>query len=160
MILHFESHNMEDTLALGNALGAALQGGETIELISDLGGGKTALAKGIAAGMGSADTVQSPTFTVSRVYRGKNKRELHHFDFYRLSDPGVMAGELADVLGDDKVVVLVEWGGIVEAILPQDTLRIAITVTGETSRLFKLAIPDAHTNIVEAASKLPGTRQA
>jgi tRNA threonylcarbamoyladenosine biosynthesis protein TsaE len=57
--------NADETVALGQKIGQQLQGGEVIELISDLGGGKTQLVRGLAAGMGSTDQVQSPTFTIS-----------------------------------------------------------------------------------------------
>jgi tRNA threonylcarbamoyladenosine biosynthesis protein TsaE len=139
-----QSTNLEKTLALGQTIGTHLHGGETIELASDLGGGKTALTKGIAAGMGSEDTVQSPTFTISRIYQGANKLELHHFDFYRLEEPGIMAAELAEVVGDPELVVVIEWSGIVSEILPGARIRIAIVVTGEHSRQFTIEVPDAY----------------
>lgn len=156
MILSFSSSSLKDTLALGGALGAACKGGEAIELASDLGGGKTALTKGIAAGMGTGDTVQSPTFTVSRIYRCKNNLELHHFDFYRLSDPGIMAAELAESLSDKRAVVVVEWSDIVENILPANVIRIAITATGEEARELKISVPDSHQHIVEALQAFKG----
>ena len=136
------SASLDGTLALGQAIGAILKGGEVIELTSDLGGGKTALTKGIAAGMGSEDTVQSPTFTISRIYRCAEGRELHHFDFYRLESPGVMAAELAESLSDDRAVVVIEWSGIVEDILPEARVMISIKATDESAREFTVTVPD------------------
>jgi tRNA threonylcarbamoyladenosine biosynthesis protein TsaE len=141
LILH--SDNLETTLAIGQAIGKTLSGGETIELDSDLGGGKTALTKGIAAGMGNRDTVQSPTFTISRIYQCDGGLELHHFDFYRLEDPGIMAAELAESVSDDRAVVVVEWSGIVADILPVGRITIRITATGETTRQLLVEMPDA-----------------
>lgn len=138
----FTTHSLKDTLALGNALGAALQGGEVIELRSDVGGGKTALTKGIAAGMGSTDTVQSPTFTISRIYQA-GVRELHHFDFYRLHDPGIMAAELAESLNDERAVVVIEWSDIVANILPESRIVVVIAATSEQSREITISAPDA-----------------
>lgn len=137
-------------MAIGSAIGAVLKGGETIELKSDLGGGKTALTKGIAAGMESKDTVQSPTFTVSRIYKAHDGLELHHFDFYRLSDPGVMAAELAESLNDSRAVVVVEWSDIVADILPAERITITLTATGEDTRLLELYLPDAYTALQHA----------
>jgi tRNA threonylcarbamoyladenosine biosynthesis protein TsaE len=143
MKLTLTSDNLATTLAIGQALGKTLSGGETIELDSDLGGGKTALTKGIAAGMGNHDTVQSPTFTISRIYQCDGGLELHHFDFYRLQDPGIMAAELAESVSDNRAVVVVEWSDIVADILPSGRITIAITATGENSRRLTLEAPDA-----------------
>jgi len=117
-----------------------LRGGEVIELISDVGGGKTTLVRSIAAGMGSDDKVASPSFTLSREYKAGNKT-LYHFDFYRLTDPGIVANELAEAAGDPQVVVVVEWADIVEGVLPAERLTIQITTTGETSREFEFTYP-------------------
>ena len=63
--------------------------------------------------------------------------DIHHFDFYRLKDPGVCAFELAEVLGDPDKLVIVEWGGIVADILPVKRLSVEIeaapTVAGVRS---------------------------
>lgn len=102
-------------------------------LVSDLGGGKTAFVKGLAKGMGSAEQVHSPTFTVSNQYSA-GKLTLHHFDFYRLQDPGVLREELAEVVNDPLAVVAIEWAEIVEDVLPENRITLAITPTGENSR--------------------------
>lgn len=54
---------------LGQVIGRSLKGGEVIELVGDIGAGKTTLTKGIAEGLDIAEPVQSPTFTISRVYQ-------------------------------------------------------------------------------------------
>jgi tRNA threonylcarbamoyladenosine biosynthesis protein TsaE len=118
-----------------------LRGGEVIELISDVGGGKTTLVRSIAAGMGSNDKVASPSFTLSREYKAGNKT-LYHFDFYRLQDPGIVANELAEVIDDPQGVAVVEWADIVEGVLPADRLTIRITATGEISREFEFTYPE------------------
>lgn len=112
-------------MALGKKLGSKLLGGEVIELVSDLGGGKTTLVRGIAEGMGSTDRVASPTFTVSKEYRAEDKR-LVHYDFYRLNDPGIMSYEIAETLEDEKTVVVIEWAEIVNDILPEERVVIRI----------------------------------
>lgn len=94
-----------------------MRGGEVIELVSDLGGGKTAFVRGLARGMGSQDAVRSPSFTLSNQYRADNLT-LYHFDFYRLDEPGIMKDELAEVLADPQAVIAVEWSDIVEDVLP------------------------------------------
>jgi tRNA threonylcarbamoyladenosine biosynthesis protein TsaE len=122
-------------------IGHKLRGGEVIELLSDLGGGKTAFVRGLAKGMGSKDNVRSPSFTLSNQYHA-GKLTLHHFDFYRLQEPGIMERELAEVLEDPQAVAVIEWGGIAEAVLPSDRLTVQIKPTGETSRQLNFSCPN------------------
>lgn len=76
--------------------------------------------------MGSEDTVSSPTFTLSQIYECRGGLEIHHFDFYRLSDPGVVASQLAESLEDERVITVVEWSDIVKDVLPMDRLSVEI----------------------------------
>ncbi|MDB5170302.1 MAG: hypothetical protein JWN82_698 [Candidatus Saccharibacteria bacterium] len=108
-----------------------------IELVSDLGGGKTTFVRGLAKGIGSSDLVSSPTFTLSNVYKG-TKLTINHFDFYRLAKPGIMREELAEVLTDPQAVTVIEWADIVHDVLPQERLTMHITATGEASRRYNL----------------------
>lgn len=86
-------------------------------------------------GTGTKDLVASPTFTISRIYNSP-KLSLYHFDFYRLSEPGIIEYELDEVLKDKKSVVVIEWGQITEAQLPNDRIIIDVKTTGENNRLF------------------------
>ena len=104
-------------------LGSKLNPPATIELRSDLGGGKTTLVKGLARGFGSLDRVASPTFTLNKIYKSK-RGQIHHFDFYRLSEAGIVAEQLAESLNDQTVLTVVEWGDIVDDVLPTDRLTI------------------------------------
>ncbi|HYH36104.1 MAG TPA: tRNA (adenosine(37)-N6)-threonylcarbamoyltransferase complex ATPase subunit type 1 TsaE [Candidatus Saccharimonadales bacterium] len=122
-------------------MGRELRGGEVIELLSDLGGGKTAFVRGLAKGAGSKDPVRSPSFTLSNQYN-TGKLTLHHFDFYRLEEAGIMERELTEILQDPHAVVIVEWGGIAKAVLPPDRLTVRITPTSETSRQFNFSCPN------------------
>jgi tRNA threonylcarbamoyladenosine biosynthesis protein TsaE len=115
----------EQTEALGEHIGRRLRGGEVIALASDLGGGKTTFTRGLARGAGSLDRVASPTFTISKEYVGP-KFTIVHFDFYRLQEAGVVAEELREYIGDPNTVVVVEWGEIVEDVLPADRLTVEI----------------------------------
>ncbi len=83
--------------------------------------------------MGSHDAVSSPSFTISRVYQAGDLT-LHHYDFYRLPEAGLMAQELAEVIDDPQNVVVVEWAGVVDDVLPAKRLTIAIQATGEDTR--------------------------
>lgn len=122
----------------GSRLGALLRGGEVIELVGDVGAGKTTLTKGIARGMGVVDDVQSPTFTISRVYEAPGGRHLAHYDFYRLVDAGIMSIELAESLSDCQTTTILEWAELVAGVLPSDVLQIKIVSPSEESRLLRL----------------------
>jgi tRNA threonylcarbamoyladenosine biosynthesis protein TsaE len=143
-----QSTSSEETVQYGEQLGSNLRGGEVIELASDLGGGKTTLVRGIARGMGSTDAVSSPSFTISKVYKSP-RLELHHFDFYRLEDAGLMAHELHDVVGDNTVVIVAEWADVVSDVLPAQRIKISITKTGEESRRLDIQCPAALTYVLE-----------
>lgn len=145
------SRSSEDTEALGERIGAHLRGGEVIELVSDLGGGKTTFTRGLARGAGSADRVASPTFTVSREYRAA-KFTIVHFDFYRLHDAGVVAEELREYVGAPDAVVVVEWGDIVEEVLLTERLRIQFFQSGEDRRDIHCTYPQELTYLLEGVS--------
>lgn len=129
-------------------MGRQLKGGEVIELASDLGGGKTSFARGLAKGMGLTVTVASPSFTINRQYRA-DTLSLHHYDFYRLNDPGIMADELAESIDDPNVVVVIEWAEAVADILPVDRLEVAIKTTGETTRSLTFSAGIKHEHLLK-----------
>jgi tRNA threonylcarbamoyladenosine biosynthesis protein TsaE len=136
MIIEVNSEN--EMKSLGEKLGALLRGGEVLELVGDVGAGKTTLTKGVAKGMGVDEDVQSPSFTISRVYDTPSKLYLAHYDFYRLHDAGIMTDELHETIHDTKTVTIIEWAEIVGGVLPADRLRIVITSPGETMRSITL----------------------
>ncbi len=133
------THNSAETERFAAQLAANLLGGETIELASDLGGGKTTFARGLLVGLGSNDHVSSPTFTVSKEYKAGTFRILH-YDFYRMSDPGHVADMLAEEVLDDKTICIIEWAGSVAEVLPKDRLLITIAkdATNESTRTITL----------------------
>lgn len=118
----------------GEQLGRVLYKGAVIELVGDVGAGKTTLVKGLARGLDADDDVQSPTFTLNRVYNIKNDGVLVHYDFYRLHEPGIMRHEIAEAVADLATTVVIEWGDIVEGVLPEERLTIQIIATSETTR--------------------------
>lgn len=94
-----------------------------------MGGGKTTFTQGLAKGLGSGDMVTSPTFTLSRIYQAKNGIEIHHYDFYRLNEPGVLADQLAESLNDIESVTVVEWSDIVADVLPNVRISVQLRPT-------------------------------
>ena len=118
----------------GRTIGAALRGGEVLELIGDVGTGKTTLTKGLAEGLAISEPVQSPTFTISRVYAARDGLHLHHYDFYRLGEAGIMAEDVNEVMHDPAAVTVIEWSGALSDVLPADRLQISIHATDENER--------------------------
>lgn len=147
--LQISATSLEQSLALAEVLGSACRGGEVIELISDLGGGKTTFVKGLARGIHSTDVVSSPSFTLSNVYAG-TQLTIQHFDFYRLHEAGIMREELAEVMQDKTVITVVEWGDIVAEVLPAERLTIRILNTGESSRQFRFSAPESLKYLIKA----------
>lgn len=127
------------TKELGEKIGAQLKGGEVFQLVGDVGAGKTTLVKGLAKGLGVDEEVQSPSFTISRVYEGRDALQLVHYDFYRLTDAGIMANEVEEMVHDPSTITVVEWADIVEGVLPEGHYTISITSPSESTRAIELA---------------------
>lgn len=126
---------------LGAQIGAALKGGEIFELIGDVGAGKTTFLKGLAAGLKIDDDVQSPSFTISRIYAARDNLILAHYDFYRLNDAGIMKMEIAENLAEPENITAIEWGESVNSVLPADRIVVKINYLPETGREISLQIP-------------------
>ena len=120
-------------------------------LSSDIGGGKTTFTKGLAKGLGCRLVVSSPTFTVSQIYPCRDSLEIHHFDFYRLNDAGVVGYELSESLGDKSVITVVEWGDIVGDIIPHDHITVILnrSIKGENIRNVTITYADKFNYLIE-----------
>jgi len=141
MTLEINSYSSEETEKLGEVLGNQLRGGEIIELISDLGGGKTTLTRGIARGVGSLDHVSSPTFKICNIYKAKNGLNIYHYDFYRLVDAGLIQYELQEPIEDPKAIIIIEWGSVISDVIPKKKLDINIENSGTNKRKITIKIP-------------------
>jgi tRNA threonylcarbamoyladenosine biosynthesis protein TsaE len=143
MTYQTDTNSSEQTEQLAERLGQSLRGGEVWELISDLGGGKTTFVRGLARGLGSTGHVASPTFTIGREYKTA-KHTLYHYDFYRLGDAGIMSTELAEALAELSAIVVIEWAGIVEDVLPSQRIIVKFDVVDEDVRRLTF---DYHENL-------------
>lgn len=120
-----ETFSPEETAELGRRIGRQVEPGDIICLNGDLGVGKTVFTQGIADGLGVDEPVCSPTFTLIQEY-DMGRIPLYHFDVYRISGPWDM-----DDLGYEDYfygngVCLVEWGCLIEELLPDNTIMITI----------------------------------
>jgi tRNA threonylcarbamoyladenosine biosynthesis protein TsaE len=143
------SESEDATAELGASLGRSIQAGSVVLLEGELGAGKTAFVRGLAAGLGvEGDQVSSPTFTLVQEYRGR--LPLLHADLYRVS-----VAE-SDELGLDELglqgVVAVEWA---EKLLrrPAGAIEVLIEDLGDDRRRVTITSPDA-------TEGLPGARSS
>lgn len=134
MSLTKETNAPEETAELGRLIGEEALPGLIVTLSGDLGAGKTAMTKGIAAGLGvpKPEYVTSPTFTIHKVYRGR--LGLDHLDFYRLEGEGQLEDlGLEETLGGEGVSVI-EWPDNFFTALGPDRMDVRISVLGEEKR--------------------------
>ncbi len=127
-------------ISYASSVGERIKGGEVIRLIGDLGAGKTTFVRGLVQGAGSSDHVSSPSFTIRNDYQSKDLT-IAHFDFYRLSDLGIIRDMLAEAAVDPKTTVIIEWPEVVDDILPPEQVRIELKVTSESSRDINIEYP-------------------
>jgi len=113
------------TLALGAAVGLALEPGLVIYLSGELGAGKTTLARGLLRALGHQGAVKSPTYTLVEVYE-VSRLHLHHFDFYRFHDPREWIDAGFRESFDGRTVSLIEWPEKAAGQLPPADLRIGL----------------------------------
>lgn len=135
-MLTFTTHTAEETIALGEKIGAKLKKGDIIAMQGTLAAGKTTITKGIAKALGITDTITSPTFCLISEYYGK--MPLYHMDVYRLE-----GGEDFVNLGTDDMlygdgVSIIEWSEKVMEELPKRTIILKITPKDDGTRLIEI----------------------
>jgi tRNA threonylcarbamoyladenosine biosynthesis protein TsaE len=129
MRLSLRAPTADDTRAIGAALAPLLERGDAVALTGELGAGKTTFVQGLARGLGFAGTVVSPTFTLVREYRG-GRLPVFHADVYRLD----RVQDVVDLALEEEAeegVLLVEWGDVVGALLPEGHLVVELTVASD-----------------------------
>ena len=114
-----------DTRSLGLEIADALEAGDVVALIGDLGTGKTALTKYIAEGLGVKEEISSPTFTIVKEYKS-GRLPLYHFDVYRLGSGEELLDIGAEEMLDGDGACVVEWADIVADVLPADSLIVKL----------------------------------
>lgn len=131
-----ETRDPERTRALASAIAPLLVAGDVVALAGELGAGKTCLVQGLAAGLGVAERVTSPTFVLVRSYRGR--LPLVHCDVYRLERLADVT-DLGDEVMDPDAVTCIEWGDTVAPLLPEDLLTLEVAIDGDGARRITVA---------------------
>lgn len=130
--MEYTTCSPEQTEALGKRLAETLKPGDIVAFYGDLGAGKTAFTRGLAAGLGATERVTSPTYTIVNEYLS-GRLPLFHFDLYRLSS----SDELFDIGWEDYLsrggVCAVEWSERASDAL-RDAIRVSITRIDDTKR--------------------------
>jgi len=110
-----------------------------VALYGDLGAGKTAFAKALARHLGIEEDVTSPTFVILKRYEGGDGApfaELVHIDAYRIEDIDEMRVlRFEEFLQQKDTIICIEWADLIETLLPQNAVRVRITVEGDVRRI-------------------------
>jgi len=119
------TRSTDETLELAGSVGELLRAGDVVSLVGDLGAGKTVFARGVARALGVTEPVVSPSFTIVREYDGR--MPLVHVDVYRIDTVQELYDLGFEELVRDDGVTLVEWGDMIDGLLPGDRLDVRLT---------------------------------
>ena len=129
----FISNGPADTENIGKMLGEKINSGTVIAFKGGLGMGKTCFTRGLAKGLGSSDTVTSPTFALVNEYLS-GRIPLYHFDMYRISGwEDLYSTGFFDYI-DEGAVLACEWSENIENALPQDTMYVEFNRIDDLTR--------------------------
>jgi len=137
--LELVSNSPQETYDLGRLIASKLKDGDVVALRGNLGSGKTALAKGIAKGLGIEENLTSPTYTIVNEYKKDDfSSPLYHIDVYRLSGDK----DFEDIGGTEIInsggISIIEWSERIPKSLPDNSISISLEITGQSSRLIKI----------------------
>jgi tRNA threonylcarbamoyladenosine biosynthesis protein TsaE len=118
------TRSTDETLALAGSVGELLRPGDVVSLAGDLGTGKTVFARGVARALGVIDPIVSPTFTIVREYEGRVP--VVHVDVYRIDRFQELHDLGFEEVVRDDAVTLVEWGDVIDGMLPSDRLDVRL----------------------------------
>ena len=109
-----------------------------VAFYAPMGAGKTTFTTAVCKALGvEEDAISSPTFAIVNEYRSRGGEPIYHFDFYRIED----AREALDIglydYLDSGCLCLMEWPENIEGLLPEETLRVNISVLDDDSRLLE-----------------------
>lgn len=131
------SHSTQETEQFAREVAARLRPGDVIACRGGMGAGKTAFARGLAAGLGLRDRVSSPTFALVQEYTHGNI-PLYHFDMYRIDGfDALYSTGFFDYL-EMGGIIAVEWSENIEGALPDRTIYVDIRITGEEDRVITI----------------------
>jgi len=123
------TRSTDETLALAESVGELLRPGDVVSLAGGLGTGKTVFARGVARALGVDAPIVSPTFTIVREYEGRVP--VVHVDVYRIDTFQELHDLGFEEVVRDDAVTLVEWGDVIDGMLPSDRLDVRLVAGAE-----------------------------
>ncbi|NBC82717.1 MAG: tRNA (adenosine(37)-N6)-threonylcarbamoyltransferase complex ATPase subunit type 1 TsaE [Bacteroidetes bacterium] len=127
-------HSLEDIPSVASKLKKNVKKHKIVALYGEMGIGKTTLIKELCKQLGCVDVATSPTFALVNEYFTSKGDSVYHFDFYRIKTPV----ELYDIGYEDyvtgKSICFIEWPEMAEDLIPEDALKIKITLEEDGSR--------------------------
>ena len=118
-------------IKFGEKLGALSFPNMVITMEGDLGAGKTTITKGIGKGLNITRVINSPTFTIMKIYEGS--LNLYHLDVYRIEN-SESDFELEEYFDLDGISV-VEWAYNIKDLLPENTIYLTFTILEDGVRM-------------------------
>ena len=144
--------SLNDTDKLASIISKLVFRGFLILANGDLGAGKTRFAKGLAKELGVKENVTSPTFNILKCYAGVSF-DFYHIDAYRLEGTRQDLGLEEFIEGDG--ICFVEWSEFIEYVLPNEYLKMDITIGDNEERYFNLeAYGDNYENVLKEIERL------
>jgi len=131
------TYSEQETHALAHTFLKQLTGGEVIELVGDLGSGKTAFVRGLAEALGAKARVKSPTFTVMNEYPVEGHPSIErivHIDLYRFKDPSQISALEFNDYKNDETIICIEWPNIFNESVIDSTHVIKFKFIDENTR--------------------------
>ena len=111
------------------------RGRKVFAFYGEMGSGKTTIIKSVCMALGAIDTVTSPTFTLVNEYKTSGGESLYHIDFYRIRKTDEVLDFGTEEYLSSGSYCFLEWPELAEWILPQDTIKVRITVGENDQRI-------------------------
>lgn len=144
--MNLKINTPEDMIKLGEVFGKILKPNDCLSLSGNLGAGKTTFTKGIGIALNIKAVINSPTFTIMKIYKGD--LTLYHLDVYRIQN-AMDDFDLEEYfyLGGISVI---EWAENIKELLPDNTIYLNFTINPDTTRNVEIKAPDKFIQLLEA----------
>lgn len=126
-----------ETRALAEKFASKLKNGDIVCLNGDLGAGKTTFTQFVFSALGVKDSVNSPTFSILKIYQG-DKFKLNHFDTYRITVEEAIEAGFDEILEDQNSITFIEWSENISSLIPSKHIDVNIKIIDENSREFEI----------------------
>lgn len=150
---NYISHSEKQTRDVASQLAQHLKAGDIVNLVGDLGAGKTTFVKGLASGSKiRPEEVSSPTFVLMNIYEASTP--IYHFDLYRLEGTEDMRQMGFDEFFYGEGIAVIEWAERLGELMPPAYLRVEIKHQGESERAISIyGVGQRYERIAESMQK-------